>query len=151
VLRKGNRFLCDRQKLILFAVNCLLRGLDGAWHSPNTRYVSQNNRKAFYEEFTSHIEQKVSYFYSSVFPLCSMPGAVVVAIVWLLNFTTTCAISAYHHNSWEFEHRSWRGVPDTTVCYTICQLLATGRWFTPGNPVSSTNKTDRHDIAEIVL
>ena len=52
MLRKGNRFLCDRKILILFAVNCLLRGLDGAWHSPKTRYVSENNRKAFYEEFT---------------------------------------------------------------------------------------------------
>jgi hypothetical protein len=29
--------------------------------------------------------------------------------------------------------------------------IATGRWFSPGTPVSSTNKTDRHDIAEIVL
>jgi hypothetical protein len=29
--------------------------------------------------------------------------------------------------------------------------LATGRWFSPGTPVSSTNKTDRHDIAEILL
>ena len=29
--------------------------------------------------------------------------------------------------------------------------LATGRWFSPGLPVSSTNKTDRHDITEIVL
>ena len=28
---------------------------------------------------------------------------------------------------------------------------AAGRWFSPGYPVSSTNKTDRHDIAEIVL
>jgi hypothetical protein len=27
----------------------------------------------------------------------------------------------------------------------------TGRWFSPGTPVSSTNKTDRHDIAEILL
>ena len=27
----------------------------------------------------------------------------------------------------------------------------TGRWFSPGTPVSSTNKTDRHDITEIVL
>ena len=27
----------------------------------------------------------------------------------------------------------------------------TGRWFSPGPPVSSTNKTDRHDIAEILL
>jgi hypothetical protein len=30
-------------------------------------------------------------------------------------------------------------------------LLATGRWVSPGSPVSSTNKTDRHDIAEILL
>jgi hypothetical protein len=27
----------------------------------------------------------------------------------------------------------------------------TGRWFSPGPPVSSTNKTDRHDITEILL
>jgi hypothetical protein len=27
----------------------------------------------------------------------------------------------------------------------------TGGWFSPGTPVSSTNKTDRHDITEIVL
>ena len=26
-----------------------------------------------------------------------------------------------------------------------------GRWVSPGPPVSSTNKTDRHDIAEILL
>jgi hypothetical protein len=25
------------------------------------------------------------------------------------------------------------------------------RWFSPGPPVSSTNKTDRHDITEILL
>ena len=25
------------------------------------------------------------------------------------------------------------------------------RWFSPGTPVTSTNKTDRHDIAEILL
>jgi hypothetical protein len=27
----------------------------------------------------------------------------------------------------------------------------TGRWFSPGPPVSATNKTDRHDITEILL
>jgi hypothetical protein len=27
----------------------------------------------------------------------------------------------------------------------------TGLWFSQGIPVSSTNKTDRHDIAEILL
>ena len=31
------------------------------------------------------------------------------------------------------------------------QLLATGLWFSPGTPMSSTNKTDRHDITEILL
>ena len=29
--------------------------------------------------------------------------------------------------------------------------LAAGRWYSPGTPVSSANKTDRHDIAEILL
>jgi hypothetical protein len=29
--------------------------------------------------------------------------------------------------------------------------LGAGRWFSPGIPVSSTNKTDCHDIAEILL
>ena len=39
----------------------------------------------------------------------------------------------------------------TTLCDKVCQRLATGRWFSPGPPVSSTNKTDRHDITEIML
>jgi hypothetical protein len=28
------------------------------------------------------------------------------------------------------------------------QLLAHGRWFSPGTPAASTTKTGRHDIAE---
>ena len=36
----------------------------------------------------------------------------------------------------------------TTLCDKVCQWLATGRWF---SPVSSTNKTDHHDITEILL
>jgi hypothetical protein len=31
------------------------------------------------------------------------------------------------------------------------QLLAHGRWFSPGTPASSTTKTGRHDTAEIFL
>jgi hypothetical protein len=31
------------------------------------------------------------------------------------------------------------------------QLLAHGLWFSPGTPASSTTKTGRHDIAEILL
>jgi hypothetical protein len=32
----------------------------------------------------------------------------------------------------------------------VCQLLAAGLWFSPGPPVSSTNKTDSYDITEIL-
>ena len=35
-----------------------------------------------------------------------------------------------------------QGVLDTTLCDQVCQWLS---------PVSSTNKTDRHDIIEILL
>jgi hypothetical protein len=33
----------------------------------------------------------------------------------------------------------------------VFQLLAHGQWFFPGTPASSTTKTGRHDIAEILL
>jgi hypothetical protein len=42
-------------------------------------------------------------------------------------------------------------VLDTTLCDKGCQLLADGLWFSLGTPVSSTNKTDRHPITEILL
>jgi hypothetical protein len=46
----------------------------------------------------------------------------------------------------------WVRIPlDTTLCDKVCQWLTTGRLFSPGTPVSSTNKTDSHDIAEILL
>jgi hypothetical protein len=43
--------------------------------------------------------------------------------------------------SCEFESHSWRGVLDTTLCDKVCQ----------STPISSTNKTDHHDITEILL
>jgi hypothetical protein len=33
----------------------------------------------------------------------------------------------------------------------IDQLLANGRWFSSGTPASSTTKTGRHDVAEMLL
>jgi hypothetical protein len=33
----------------------------------------------------------------------------------------------------------------------VYQLLGHGWWFSPGTPASSTTKTGRHDIAEILL
>ena len=37
------------------------------------------------------------------------------------------------------------------LCDKVCQWLAAGQWFSPGPPVSSINKTDCHDITEILL
>ena len=39
----------------------------------------------------------------------------------------------------------------TTASDKVYQLLAHGQWFSPGTPASSTTKTGRHDIAEILL
>jgi hypothetical protein len=56
-----------------------------------------------------------------------------------------------------------RGITPSFVCYKkwctrlaaasdkVYQLLAQGRWFSPGTPDFSTTKTVRHDIAEILL
>ena len=53
--------------------------------------------------------------------------------------------------SCKFESRSWWDVFITTLCDQVCQWLATGQWFSTGTSVSSTNKTDLHDITEILL
>jgi hypothetical protein len=44
-----------------------------------------------------------------------------------------------------------RGVLDTTLCDKVCQWLTTCRLFSLDTPFSSTNKTDCHDITEILL
>jgi hypothetical protein len=69
----------------------------------------------------------------------------------VIGFTTTCAISAHHHQSRELKSCWWRGVLDTTLCDKVCQWLEAGWWFSLGTPVASTNKTDGHDITEILL
>jgi hypothetical protein len=64
----------------------------------------------------------------------------------LVGSITTCAISAYHFQSCEFEPHSWRGLLDKIYCVkslsvTWDRLLV----------LSSTNKTDRHNIIEKLL
>jgi len=66
-------------------------------------------------------------------------------------YGTCMIVSAYHHLSCEFEAHSWRAVLDTTLCDKVCHRLAAGCWFSPCITVSSTNKTDLHDIIEILL
>jgi hypothetical protein len=42
-------------------------------------------------------------------------------------------------------------VSTCTEKHPIQQVIYNPSWFSPGTPVSSTNKTDRHDITEILL
>jgi len=43
------------------------------------------------------------------------------------------------------------GLPVQSVHITTKVVGSTGGWFSSGTSVSSTNKTDRHDITEILL
>ena len=90
--------------------------------------------------FDVHVLIRFYYWYSLTH-LCSDR--------MVIGFTTTCAISVYNHKLCEFESRSLRGVLYTTLKF-VTEQLATGQWFSPGTLVSSTNKTDRHDIAEML-
>ena len=42
----------------------------------------------------------------------------------------------------------WVRLPCPTLCDKVCQWLAASRWFSPCLLVSSSNKTDLHDITE---
>ena len=88
-------------------------------------------------------EAKMSFWY-----LC-----VGVPIHLKSNEWTNCEHfkQSFKLSSCEFKPCSWWGVLDTTLCDKVCQRLTTGRWYSPGSPVSFTNKTDHYDITEILL
>jgi hypothetical protein len=55
-------------------------------------------------------------------------------------------------------HLAWAGFELTTLVVIGTDFIGSykynfhiGRWFSPGTSVSSTNKTDRHDITEILV
>jgi hypothetical protein len=62
----------------------------------------------------------------------------LVTYIFILN-SLKCATKAISLAS--FKEIQWQ----------IIQWLARGWWFFAGTPVSPINKTDRHDIAEILL
>ena len=64
----------------------------------------------------------------------------------VVEFTTTCAIVAYHQLSCEFKPHAWRGVLDKTLCDKVCQGLAAGLWISLGTPISAAKV-----VAEIFL
>ena len=85
---------------------------------------------------------------------------------YLLNSTRTCKGLPWpwSYGSWIYSYlwnqclpplMLWAQILIRARCTTfygeVCQWLATGWWFSLGPPVSSTNKTDCHDITEILL
>jgi hypothetical protein len=50
-----------------------------------------------------------------------------------------------------FVRLAYISILDATLSDNVCRWLAAGRWYSPGTPVSSNSKTDRHDIAKILL
>jgi len=90
-------------------------------------------------------------------------------LIWFsrLHFQSSDVVTKLHRPLWSWLYGSWiynclctqcllpltlrwqiplrRGVLHTTLCDEVCQSLAAGRWFSPGTPVSSINKTYRHN------
>ena len=113
------------------------------WHS----VVSRPSATTFLVRNTFQIKKKKSYIYSK----CSLiseyvkPGVVVVVIVWQLDLQipvqsvpiTTDVVSSN---------------PIHGEMYSIQNyVIKFGRWLSYGTLASSIKKTDRHDIAEILL
>jgi hypothetical protein len=69
----------------------------------------------------------------------------------VVGFTTIYAISPYLHWSCEFEPRSGEVYSIQQYVIKFVSDLRQIVGLYPGTPVSSTNKIDRHDIAEILL
>ena len=67
---------------------------------------------------------------------------------WIYNYLCNQCLSPLM--LW-FESRSWWGVLDTTLYDKACQWLVTGRCFLRVLPFPPPNKTNRHDITEILL
>jgi hypothetical protein len=68
----------------------------------------------------------------------------------VVKFTTTFAIGVYHRLKLWIQIQLRREVLSTTLCDKVCQWLATDRWFSQGTPIYTANKTDLHDITEIL-
>jgi len=84
----------------------------------------------------------------------------------LVRLAVVLSVRRFKEPSWQWMYGSWiysylsplmlwvrlpLRVRNIILCDKVCQWLAAVRWFSPGPPVSSTYKTDRNDITEILL
>ena len=72
----------------------------------------------------------------------------VVVMIWTYNYLCSQCLSSLTLWVWILLRRS---VLNTTLCDKVCQWLVTDQWFSQCALVSSTKKTDRHYITEILL
>ena len=76
------------------------------------------------------------------------PIVCAVFINMMLDYRTrNKQILDFHHAAFFVLNRTQL----STLCGQVCQWLATDQWFSQSTLVSPTNKTDRHDITEILL
>ena len=80
-------------------------------------------------------------------------------------FLRTCSVHEglswpWSYGSWIYNYQRnqclsplmfWVRLASTAICDKVCRWLARGRWFSPGPPVSSINRTYCLDITEILL
>ena len=84
------------------------------------------------ERWYTYLESKLKFF---------LP---IISVLWFL--------SLFNCNKYLSPHKLWGRVPlDATLCDQVCQGFPADRWFSPGTPVFSINKTDRHYKTEILL
>jgi hypothetical protein len=148
----GNLFTFRNIAVLYFSVKCFYLGSKRAPIKPDMVRPSPRTVKTYTERLQ---EMKSNKKYSTpIIPRSHISGAgrtgeiflnrhlnnSLLIIVWIhskfwgrrdcdcmvVGFTTTYAISAYHHWHCECELRSWRGVLDATLCDKVCQWLGTG-------------------------
>ena len=79
-------------------------------------------------------------------------GPRVAQWVRSLDLTTHTSLSPIRHGfALNFVNYKKGCTRLAAVSDKVYQLLAQGRWLSPGTPASSTTKAGRHDIAEILL
>ena len=84
--------------------------------------------------YNSNLSLPLFSYPSNALELFNRPiGMSIVRIIWLnMIITNQCILY-------------------TTLCDKVCLWLVTHLWFYPNTPVSSTNKTDHHDMKEILM